>query len=145
MNLKLSYPVNLISQEDGSWLVTFDDIPEALTEGKNRKEAMSEAGDCLLAALGGYMNADRDIPHPSYSKKGTEIIVLPILVSAKIALYRAIRESGISKAGLARKMGVSGQEIENLLDPDERSDIDDIDDALAVLGKEMEIEIRNAA
>jgi len=143
--MKLSYPVNLMPQQDGNWLVRFDDIPEALTEGESRKQAMFEALDCLIAALGGYIREGRDIPLPSFPKKDRETVVLPVLVSAKIALYRTILESGISYGELAMKMGVSKREIEKLLDPDERSDIDRIDDALFLLGKEMEIEIRNAA
>ncbi|MEZ4529228.1 MAG: type II toxin-antitoxin system HicB family antitoxin [Desulfobacterales bacterium] len=143
--MKLSYPLNLMLQQDGNWLVQFDDIPEALTEGESRQNALSEASDCLIAALGGYIREGRDIPLSSFPKKGREVIVLPVLVCAKIALYRAVRESGISYGELAMKMGVSKREIEKLLDPDERSDIDRIDEALSLLGKEMEIEIRNAA
>ena len=86
--MKFSYPVNLIQQNDGSYLVKFPDIPEALTDGETKKEASFEAYDCLIAAIGGYINERRDIPKPSLSKPGQEIINLPPLVSAKIALYQ---------------------------------------------------------
>ena len=83
--MKLAYPVNLIQQDDGSYLVRFPDVPEALTDGETREEAISEASDCLIAAIGGYINERRDIPNPSLSNSGQEIINLPPLLSAKIA------------------------------------------------------------
>ena len=65
MAQRLAYPVNLERQEDGSILVSFPDIPEALTESKTEREALAEAEDCLVAALGGYLQARRAIPRPS--------------------------------------------------------------------------------
>ena len=35
-------------------LVSFPDVPEALTEGATRAEALSEAVDCLVDALGAF-------------------------------------------------------------------------------------------
>ena len=62
MAQRLAYPVSLERQEDGSILVSFPDIPEALTEGKTEQEALAEAEDCLVAALGGYVQARRAMP-----------------------------------------------------------------------------------
>ncbi|BEI32897.1 type II toxin-antitoxin system HicB family antitoxin [Polynucleobacter sp. HIN5] len=44
------YPANLINDDD-KILVTFDDIPEAITFGKNRYEALIHAKDALNTAL----------------------------------------------------------------------------------------------
>jgi predicted RNase H-like HicB family nuclease len=38
-------------------LVTFPDVPEAVTDGADPDEALREAQDALIAALGGYINA----------------------------------------------------------------------------------------
>ena len=54
----LAYPVSLDTQDDGSVLVSFPDIPEALTEGATEQEALAEAEDCLIAALGGTSGHD---------------------------------------------------------------------------------------
>ena len=61
---RLAYPVSLQLMPD-TVLVSFPDIPEALTEGNTEHEALAEAADCLIAALGGYVNDGRRIPKPS--------------------------------------------------------------------------------
>ena len=45
---RMAWPVNLEQQPDGSVLVSFPDIPQALTEGATIADALSEAEDCLM-------------------------------------------------------------------------------------------------
>lgn len=90
----LAYPVMLETKEGSVVLVSFPDIPEALTEGTTKQEALTEAKDCLIAALGSYIKERREIPQPS-EKKELPLVVLPALVTAKItfySLYRAMCE-----------------------------------------------------
>ena len=83
---RFAYPVTLESTDEGV-LVSFPDIPEALTSGADREEALAEAADCLLAGLGGYIQERRPLPVASPAR-GRTVIPLPALVSAKLALYQ---------------------------------------------------------
>ncbi|MBW2011374.1 MAG: type II toxin-antitoxin system HicB family antitoxin [Deltaproteobacteria bacterium] len=143
--MKLVYPIDLIKQDDGSFLVCFPDIPEALTDGETKDEALSEAVDCLIAALGGYINDRRDIPVPSLPKPGQEAIIVPPLVSAKLALYQAMRETQITRVALGKRIGVSEGAVRRLLDLDHKSHIGQIDAALSLLGKRLVVEVQDAA
>lgn len=143
--MKFEYPITLKQQDDGSYLVSFIDIPEALTDGETKEEALSESLDCIIAALGGYINARRDIPIPSSSDSKNYTIILPPLVSAKLALYQAMLESNITRVALGKKMGLSEGSIRRLLDLDHRSHIGQVDQALSVLGKRLVVETKNAA
>jgi antitoxin HicB len=143
--MKLAYPVNLIPQEDGSFLVSYPDIPEALTDGATKAEALSEAVDCLIAALGGYLHDRRDIPKPSLPKKGQQMVIIPPLVSAKLALYQAMREAQITRVELGKRLGVSEGAIRRLLDLDHKSHIEQVDAALYILGKRLLVEVQDAA
>ena len=87
--MRLAYPVRLERHPD-TVIVTFPDIPEALTEGATEDEALAEAKDCLVAALGGYVQDGRPIPVPSQDA-GAAYVALPALVALKVALYEAIR------------------------------------------------------
>ena len=49
----------------GSWIVNFPDIPECLTEGSTKEEAISMASDALKVAIGGYQETGRELPLPS--------------------------------------------------------------------------------
>jgi antitoxin HicB len=48
------YPVTLKRAEDGGFVVTFKDIPEAITQGETEAEALSPARDALETALDFY-------------------------------------------------------------------------------------------
>ncbi len=143
--MELAYPVNLSLQDDGSILVTFPGVPEALTDGETEAEALAEALDCLIAALGGYINDRRDIPRPSRPKRGQKVVALPPLVSAKLALYQAMRDAGVTRVALGKRLGVSEGAVRRLLDLDHRSHIGQIDAALVALGKRLVVEVRDAA
>ena len=143
--MKLAYPINILPQDDGSFLVSFPDIPEAITDGMTKEEALAEAVDCLIAALGGYINDRRDVPEPSSTKKGQQSVAVPPLVSAKLALYQAIREAQITRVASGKRLGVSEGAIRRLLDLDHKSHIGQVDAALSILGKRLVVEIQDAA
>ena len=140
---QLAYPVRLERDDRGAVLVSFPDIPEALTEGATEGEALAEAQDCLIAALGGYMDDRRDIPRPSPGR-GRPLVALPALAAAKIALYRAMRERGLSNAALARRLGTMEGTVRRLIDLDHRSHIGQVEAALAALGQRLVVATRAA-
>ena len=64
---------------------------------------------------------------------------MPPLVAAKLALYEAMRAQGITRTELAHWLGLQENGVRRLLDLDHRSHIDQIDRALAALGKRLEV------
>ena len=138
MTQPLAWPVNLEKLEDGAILVSFADVPEALTEGENESRALAHAQDCLIAALGGYIAERRDIPFPS-APMGRPTVTLPALVAAKIALYSAKRAEGVGNTALAGRLGLSEGAVRRLIDLDHRSHIGQIEAALQALGKRLTV------
>ena len=134
----VAWPADLQRQEDGSTLVSFPDIPEALTEGATESEALTQAEDCLVAALGGYVAERRAIPRPS-SASGRVSVPLPALVAAKIALYDAMRAESVGNTALARRLGLTEGAVRRLIDLDHRSHISQIETALRVLGQRLTV------
>ena len=61
----LAYPVRLEPAEEGGFVVTFPDIPEAITQGEDEAEAMVWALDALETMLDSYMGDRQRIPYPS--------------------------------------------------------------------------------
>ena len=141
--MQYAYPCVLTSEEDGV-SVSFPDIPEALTCGDDRSDALVQASDALVTALCANVYGRESIPAPSPVVKGQELIALPLVVAAKLALYSAMRQQGISKTALARRLGLSEGAVRKLLDPDHRSHIGQVEKALSVLGYSLIIADRAA-
>lgn len=139
-----AYPAKLTA-DTGGFVVTFPDIPEAHSQGDTAAEALAEAVDALVAALGIYVELRRDLPRPSRPKRGQRLVALPSLVAAKAALYQAMRADGMSNVALARRLGLTENGVRRLVDPDHRSHIGQIEAALAALGKHLMIDVRDAA
>ena len=138
MTLNLAWPAEFQRQEDGSLLVSYPDIPEALTEGGTEAEALEQAQDCLIAALGGYVAARRGIPRPSPAR-GRAVVPLPALPAATIAHYRAMHAEGVNNTARAARLGVTEGAVRRLLDLDHRSHIGQIEVALRALGRRLSV------
>lgn len=140
--MRFVYPYRAY-QSDGAWQVRFPDVPEALTEGETEDQAHALAPDALIAALGGIVKLRRDIPVPS--DEGEFFAVIPILQSAKLALYQSMREKGLNNVTLAKKLGLSEVEVRRMLDLDHATKIGTLERALWQLGKQMIPVVREAA
>ncbi|HSZ73485.1 MAG TPA: type II toxin-antitoxin system HicB family antitoxin [Rhizomicrobium sp.] len=141
VHVAFGYPYKLERQENGWWFVRFPQIPEALTEGTTKEEAFENAQDCLIAALEGYVKAGRPIPRPPF--KG-ERIVLPSLVTAKLAVYEAMRNHRWSKIKLAQQLGMPENSVRRLLDLRHSSQMWIIDEALQKMNAELPIDLPKA-
>ncbi len=112
----LSYPAQFTPEGNG-FVVTFPDIPEAITDGDSETEAMEYAADAIVTAFTEYIKRRRAIPPASKARgKDMRTVLLPALEEAKIRLYEAMREAGVRKADLARRMGWQKSQVDRLLD-----------------------------
>jgi len=75
---QFTYTVKLTpDKDDGRYVVTCRDLPEAITQGETREEALSEAADCLEEAIAARIDDGRDIPSPSAPKRGELTVSVP--------------------------------------------------------------------
>ena len=137
--MQYAYPCALEPETDpdfeGMFNVSFPDIKGAFTCGRGRKHALEMAEDCLLVALCGfYVDCGEELPKPSKLKKGQELVAVPPLAAAKLALYAAMRRQLITPAELAYRTGLSLAVVRRLLLPDRDSHSDHIAKALDAVG-----------
>lgn len=137
--MRLAYPAVLRELPD-TVLVSFPDVQEALTEGETVEDALREAADCLVAALGGYVQAGQPIPVPS-ERPDAPLVRLPALVAAKVALYQTMLGQPEDKAGLAERIGLTESALDRLVDLDQRSPIGQVEGALRALGLALGVEV----
>ena len=62
-------------------------------------------------------------------------------MTAKAALYEAMREAGMNNVALGKKLGVAETEVRRLLSPRHNSKIERLDKALAVFGRHIVVQI----
>jgi len=131
----LRYPVEL-EEDDGTILVTSPDFPELTTFGIDEGEALARAVDALDEAIAARIHLGRDIPSPS---SGEPRVLLPTLTAVKVILYRGMKDQGIGKAELARRLGWHLPQVDRVLDVNHRSRLDRMDAALGAIGQRLEV------
>lgn len=134
------YPVTLTPDGD-TVLVTFIDVPEAITFGADKDEALLHAIDALETGLSFYVDARKQLPVASKPKRGQKTVRPSALESAKLGVYQAMTAQGIRKAELARRLGWHTPQVDRLFDLRHASRLDQIEAAARVLGRQLEVRI----
>jgi antitoxin HicB len=135
-----------------------DAIEEALAARIARREdipaSVMAPHRTMWGALAPRISADRPVAlergamlyvTPSEADPALRIVRLPPLTVAKVELYRALRAAGVSNAGLGRRLGWHGPQVDRLLDLNHRSRIEHLDEALQAIGKRLEVSVEDAA
>ncbi|HEX3883896.1 MAG TPA: type II toxin-antitoxin system HicB family antitoxin [Stellaceae bacterium] len=138
------YPISLEPDDNGTLLATCPDLPEVTSFGDNLGDALRHAADAIEEALGARIAHHDDIPLPSPPDHRPVAILSP-LTEAKVQLYRLSREAGMSKAELGRRLGWHAPQVDRLFDLRHRSKIEQIEEALRVIGKRLVIRVADAA
>ena len=136
----LSYPARIVRDGDG-FMVSFPDIPEALTGAATKEEATVMAVDALTTAMDFYFEDRRTVPAPSLPKRGHVMIDLPPSIGAKVLLLNEMIAQGTRNADLARRMNVRPQEVNRLTNLHHATKIDTIAEALKILGRRLEVRL----
>ena len=136
------YPARYTAdKKDGGFVVTFRDIPEAITQSESHAECLAQAAGALQAALEGRIMSSLDIPKASKAKRGEHLVAVPVQSALKAALYLEMRQKGISRVELARRLRIDEKEARRMLDPHHATKADRLEKALAVLGRYAELRV----
>ncbi len=138
----LKYPVKFTKDDNGTILVTSSDFPELTTFGDDRADAELHAVDAFEEAIAARIAGREDIPMPS---RGRNLVRLPTQMAVKVVLYQAMREQGVHKAELARRLNWHTPQVDRLFDVRHASRLDQLDSALAALNKQLVIDVEDAA
>ncbi len=140
-----NYPAEIERDEDGRFVVGFPDFGWGATDGATRDEALDEAKDLLRELIATTIREGGDLPKPSHVGKGGLLVVPPVQIALKAALYEAWRQAGISRRCLARDLDVAESEVRRMLNPEHSTKAATIDRALHRLGKRVTVTVGEAA
>ena len=137
---RFTYPMKLTpDKDDGGYIVTCRDLPEAITQGESIQDALTEAADCLEEAIAARIDDRRDIPEPSALERNERAVSVPTSMALEAAVYLAVREAGIGNSELARLMKLDDKEARRMLDPRHPTKLPRIEAALSALGRQVEL------
>lgn len=139
------YPANLTKDTNGTLLVRFRDVPEAITYGETREEARLRAQAGLETALDFYIDGNKPLPRPSALRRGEIEVEVGAQAAMKLALYEAYLAEGVTKAELARRMGIPKTNVPRIFSLTHASRVDVLASAAAALGKRIVVSLRNVA
>lgn len=134
------YPV-ILTPDGDTVLVTFADVPEAITFGADEDEALLNAIDALETGLSFYVDARKPLPVASQPADGQKTVRPSALECAKLGVYQAMTEQGIKKSELARRLGWHMPQVDRLFDLRHASKLGQIEAAAHVLGKHIHVQI----
>jgi len=140
-----AYPAILTPDPDGGFTVTFRDVPEAITEGDTREEALLRAEDVLESALAMYIAAGVPLPVSTKVEADEELVSLSALGMAKTALYDAVRDQGVGRAELARRLRWHFPQVAHVLDLRHASRMEQVEAALAALDFRLVVDAAKVA
>src|SRR5712692_5704977 len=106
----IAYRIETIPDDNGTLLVTCPAFPEVTTFGpKDADELRDIARAAVEEAIAARISNGDPLPRPATAaeiKRHKGLYVkLPLLSALKVQLYMAVREAGISRAELARRLG----------------------------------------
>ncbi len=133
------YPFKFTAAEKGGCVITCRNLPEAISQAEATEDREEVASGCLQAALEARIRHEMELPQPSKPKAREVLIAPPAGTAAKAALYVAMREAGVSKMELARRLGVDEKEVRRMLDPGHGSKLPRIAEAIEALGRHLRI------
>lgn len=134
------YPARLIPDGTG-FAIVFRDIPEAITCGDTREDAIDMARDALVTSMDFYFDDRRPVPLPSQPKRGEVLIDLPPSVVTKVLLLNTMLGQNVGPSELARRLNTRRQDINRIVTLSHTTKIDTIAAALAALGMRLEVTI----
>lgn len=133
----LSYPI-LLEPDGDTVLATSPDFPELATFGEDREDALFRAVDALETAIAHRIDGRDDIPRPS---DGEDHVTLSTQIALKVALYQAMREQGVKKSELGRRLNWHSPQVDRLFDIHHASRLDQVEAAFAALGLRLDLQV----
>jgi antitoxin HicB len=137
MKDKFTFPARIVEEEPGEWLVSFPDLPEALTSGDDFDDALAMAEDCLAEAIAGRIDDNEEIPLPSELTEGLYSVTCPAQVALKAIIYQVMQSQEITKVKLAEMLEVNEKEARRITDPHHGTKLQTLTRTLRALGKQV--------
>ena len=130
-----------LQMDEGTWLVTSPQFPELATFGETQDAAYRHGLDAIEEAIAARIADGEDIPLPLAEAGKGFVVELPGIVYLKSALYMIMREAGMSRADLMRKLDWHREQVDRLFRLDHNSKLDALEQAFKAVGTPLRYDV----
>ena len=144
------YRLHAEKDDNDTWLVTSPDFPEVTTFAEKEEDIARYGLAAIEEAIAARVADGQPIPPPMKGRLARQhgpIVRLPLLVSLKVELFQALKDSKHIKtrADLARHLKWHRNQVDRLFDFDHESKTDQIEQAFQALDREIDVRVRELA
>lgn len=123
-------------------------LPGVVTFGETHYAAVAHAVDAIETWIASLIADGLDVPRPKSIKRlklDEALVTLSALTSLKIELYWALRQSGVTRAELMRRLKWNRESVDRLFRIDHASRLNQIEAAFHALGRSLSLRVKKAA
>jgi len=135
---RFAYPA-LVRSIGSEFLVTFRDIPEAVSAGWTRDDALKMASNALAAALSEYVENEQEPPAPTPPHVHEVFVRVPAAIAAGLLLRREVLRRKMADADVAGLIGREPAEVSRMLAG--QGSMDDCVSALEAMGLQLQVTV----
>lgn len=141
----MEYRIVVSRDDNGTYLITSPDFPEVTTFAETESDIPRRAEDAVQTAIMGRISKRDVVPAPAVKKVRGNAVALSLLAGAKVALYREMRSQGKKKADMARALKVHAPQVDRLFDLRQKTQIEQVENGFAALGKKLTLAVGDVA
>jgi DNA-binding XRE family transcriptional regulator/predicted RNase H-like HicB family nuclease len=133
----------ILTKEGKHTLAEFRDCPGCQTFADPGESIEAQAEDALVGWLETHLLTGDAPPRPARKAPRGKVlwVQVPPKLAVKIALRWARQDAGLTQGQLAKRLGVSQQQVALLEKPDTNPTIDTLERAARALGARLEVDI----
>ena len=142
----MQYLLSVTKDDDGSLLVTCPAFPEVTTFAEDEAHVAKRATAAIEEAIAARIHDGDELPRPCADEqvrrsKGKYWVKLSTMTTMKALLYMELRESGVTRAALARQLHWHREQVDRLFRLDHASKIDQIEAAFGALHRSIDVRV----
>lgn len=146
----LLLPIDVVPDDNDTLLVTCRYLPEVTTFADGLADAREKGREAIEEALGARLSRWEGFDLPDGDELGDamkagKFVKVSLQATMKVLLFLACKQMEVTRAELARRLGWHREQVDRLFRIDHASRVDQIDAAMAAIGKTFDLEVRTAA
>jgi antitoxin HicB len=137
--------IDVEQDTNGTLVATSKAFPELTSFGDDvediRRHAIGALEEVIAARIGNGERLPRPASEAAIRKHKGVAMKLPLMTALKASLYKALLESGATRAELARRLGWHREQVDRLFRIDHHSRMDRIEAAFQALGRDVDVHV----